>query len=81
MSETYTAQDVLDYAITGDASKVGDAFKGALADKLHKRLEDKKIEMAQSIFAGSTPTDIPVVEPKSESEPEQSEPEEKTETK
>ena len=45
----YTAQDVLDYAITGDASKVGDAFKGALADKLHKRLEDKKIEMAQSI--------------------------------
>ena len=44
MSDTYTAQDVLDYAITGDASKVGDAFKGALADKLHKRLEDKKIE-------------------------------------
>ncbi len=71
MSDTYTAQDVLDYAITGDASKVGDAFKGALADKLHKRLEDKKIEMAQSIFAGSTPTDKPVVEP---------EPEENTET-
>ena len=78
MSDTYTAQDVLDYAITGDASKVGDAFKGALADKLHKRLEDKKIEMAQSIFAGSTPTDIPVVEPVAE--PEQSEPEENTET-
>ncbi len=71
MSDTYTAQDVLDYAITGDASKVGDAFKGALADKLHKRLEDKKIEMAQSIFAGSTPTDSPVVEPKSEPEPEE----------
>ncbi len=71
MSDTYTAQDVLDYAITGDALKVGDAFKGALADKLHKRLEDKKIEMAQSIFAGSTPTDKPVVEP---------EPEENTET-
>ena len=32
MSDTYTAQDVLDYAITGYASKVGDAFKGALAD-------------------------------------------------
>ena len=78
MSDTYTAQDVLDYAITGDASKVGDAFKGALADKLHKRLEDKKIEMAQSIFAGSTPTVEPTVEPVVE--PEQSEPEQKTET-
>ena len=78
MSDTYTAQDVLDYAITGDASKVGDAFKGALADKLHKRLEDKKIEMAQSIFAGSTPTDSPVVKPKSETESDQSE--ENTET-
>ena len=76
MSDTYTAQDVLDYAITGDASKVGDAFKGALADKLHKRLEDKKIEMAQSIFAGSTPTTEPVAEP----EQSESEPEQKTET-
>tara|TARA_Y100000034_G_scaffold126082_1_gene176777 strand:- start:633 stop:878 length:246 start_codon:yes stop_codon:yes gene_type:complete len=73
MSDTYTAQDVLDYAITGDASKVGDAFKGALADKLHKRLEDKKIEMAQSIFAGSTPISKSTMEPVLE--PEQSEPE------
>ena len=55
---------------------MGDAFKGALADKLHKRLEDKKIEMAQSIFAGSTPTTEPVAEPE-QSEPE---PEQKTET-
>ena len=78
MSDTYTAQDVLDYAITGDASKVGDEFKGALADKLLKRLEDKKIEMAQSIFAGSTPMIKPTMEPVPE--PDQSEQEENTET-
>ena len=78
MSDTYTAQDVLDYAITGDASKVGDAFKGALADKLHKRLEDKKIEMEQSIFAGSIPMVKSTTEPVAE--PDQSEPEQKTET-
>ena len=71
MSDTYTAKDVFDFASSGDASKTEDAFKGVLADKLQKRLEDKKIETAEE----------PIVEP--EAEPEaivEPEPVETTET-
>ena len=84
MSDTYTAKDVFDFASSGDASKTEDAFKGVLADKLQKRLEDKKIEMAQAMFS-DTPTaaavEEPMVEP--EAEPEaivEPEPVETTET-
>tara|TARA_B100000949_G_scaffold180370_1_gene161535 strand:- start:131 stop:385 length:255 start_codon:yes stop_codon:yes gene_type:complete len=83
MSDTYTAKDVFDFASSGDASKTEDAFKGVLADKLQKRLEDKKIEMAQAMFS-DTPTaavEEPIVEP--EAEPEaivEPEPVETTET-
>ena len=70
MSDTYTAKDVFDFASSGDASKTEDAFKGVLADKLQKRLEDKKIEMAQAMFS-DTPTTVeePIVEPEAEPEP------------
>ena len=57
MSDTYTAKDVFDFASSGDASKTEDAFKGVLAEKLQKRLEDKKIEMAQAMFS-DTPTTV-----------------------
>ena len=69
MSDTYTAKDVFDFASSGDASKTEDAFKGVLADKLQKRLEDKKIEMAQAMFS-DTPTAVeePMVEPEAEQE-------------
>ena len=78
MSDTYTAKDVFDFASSGDASKTEDAFKGVLADKLQKRLEDKKIEMAQAMFS-DTPIAVeePIVEPEAIVEPE---PVETTET-
>ena len=63
MSDTYTAKDVFDFASSGDASKTEDAFKGALADKLQKRLEDKKIEMAQAMFSDTPTAEEPIVEP------------------
>ena len=81
MSDTYTAKDVFDFASSGDASKTEDAFKGALADKLQKRLEDKKIEMAQAMFSDTPTAEEPIVEP--EAEPEaivEPEPVETTET-
>ena len=81
MSDTYTAKDVFDFAASGDASKTEDAFKGVLADKLQKRLEDKKIEMAQAMFSDTPTAEEPIVEP--EAEPEaivEPEPVETTET-
>jgi len=81
MSDTYTAKDVFDFASSGDASKTEDAFKGVLADKLQKRLEDKKIEMAQAMFSDTPTVEEPIVEP--EAEPEaivEPEPVETTET-
>ena len=81
MSDTYTAKDVFDFASSGDASKTEDAFKGVLADKLQKRLEDKKIEMAQAMFSDTPTVEEPIVEP--ETEPEaivEPEPVETTET-
>ena len=83
MSDTYTAKDVFDFASSGDASKTEDAFKGVLADKLQKRLEDKKIEMAQAMFSDTQTAAVeePMVEP--EAEPEaivEPEPVETTET-
>jgi|TARA_B100001105_G_C22112880_1_gene324113 hypothetical protein len=81
MSDTYTAKDVFDFASSGDASKTEDAFKGVLADKLQKRLEDKKIEMAQAMFSDTPTAEEPIVEP--EAEPEaivEPEPVETTET-
>jgi len=68
MSDTYTAKDVFDFASSGDASKTEDAFKGALADKLQKRLEDKKIEMAQAMFSDTPTAEEPIVEPEAEPE-------------
>ena len=81
MSDTYTAKDVFDFASSGDASKTEDAFKGVLADKLQKRLEDKKIEMAQAMFSDTPTAEEPIVEP--DAEPEaivEPEPVETTET-
>ncbi len=81
MSDTYTAKDVFDFASSGDASKTEDAFKGVLADKLQKRLEDKKIEMARAMFSDTPTVEEPIVEP--EAEPEaivEPEPVETTET-
>ena len=81
MSDTYTAKDVFDFASSGDASKTEDAFKGVLADKLQKRLEDKKIEMAQAMFSDTPTAEEPIAEP--EAEPEaivEPEPVETTET-
>jgi len=77
MSDTYTAKDVFDFASSGDASKTEDAFKGVLADKLQKRLEDKKIEMAQAMFSDTPTAEEPIVEPEAIVEPE---PVETTET-
>ena len=77
MSDTYTAKDVFDFASSGDASKTEDAFKGVLADKLQKRLEDKKIEMAQAMFSDTPTAEEPIVEPETIVEPE---PVETTET-
>ena len=68
MSDTYTAKDVFDFASSGDASKTEDAFKGVLADKLQKRLEDKKIEMAQAMFSDTPTAEEPIVEPEAEPE-------------
>ena len=70
MSDTYTAKDVFDFASSGDASKTEDAFKGVLADKLQKRLEDKKIEMAQAMFSDTPTAEEPIVEPEAIVEPE-----------
>ena len=68
MSDTYTAKDVFDFASSGDASKTEDAFKGVLADKLQKRLEDKKIDMAQAMFSDTPTAEEPIVEPEAEPE-------------
>lgn len=46
----YTPEDIVKYTISGDGSKVKEALQSVLADKIMTAIQDKKSDVAQSMF-------------------------------
>jgi len=45
-----TTNDLINAIVTGDAIEIENSFNLAMADKISTALEDKRIEVAQSLF-------------------------------
>lgn len=49
--DKYSTQDLIQNIITAKPVEAGDAFNSLMLDRLQKAIADKKIEIAQRIYA------------------------------
>lgn len=50
----YTTQDLVQFAVGGNAVKAGEAFNDLIADKIASTIQSRKVELAQQIFNNQT---------------------------
>jgi hypothetical protein len=54
----YTAQDIVTFAGEQKPLEIAAAFDDLIGQRLYKSIQDKKVELASSIFNGSTDPDL-----------------------
>lgn len=57
LDDKYTASDIINFAAQQKPADVADALNNLMLDKIHSEINDRKLELAKSLFGGTGPSD------------------------